>query len=266
MIIPFLSLLVLFTIFLCLRVPIDCMGCYYQGENMSLPQTSYCLTLATNPQTAEYCFIRNQNEVNLVTFECFQDIQVYAQRILEISNLSIAFEQVNLTALTEACRQRGISVSFVPKGCVENVPLPEELAPKSEYIGLVYSLVAKESINLLLEQLQEKFGIVLAGNDSGKAQLISLFCGVCLDIAVQKDEPIARCVIKSIIRSVSAAMTDDILNWFVNRLIVNRQEALASVVASAGTKVILKMFRAIALEIYIDQTIDRLNARYGWNL
>ncbi|CCQ56360.1 hypothetical protein CWATWH0005_3971 [Crocosphaera watsonii WH 0005] len=33
-----------------------------------------------------------------------------------------------------------------------------------------------------------------------------------------------------------------------------------------GVKSTIKIFRTVMLEIYLDEQIDKINARFGWNL
>ena len=87
-----------------------------------------------------------------------------------------------------------------------------------------------------------------------------------MELAFQQGQPIARTIIKSSIRQAIAILTDDIVVWLTNFVVrANDEDALATLM-HWGVKSTIKIFRTVMLEIYLDEQIDKINARFGWNL
>ena len=210
-----------------------------------------------------YAISQNRNDT-VIVFETVADAQHHARLLVETDNFPLAtVEAMNTNDICEFCDNAGYEIQLVEAGryVKENTLATNGSTPDP---SIVYSVLADDAVDYLLNQLQDKFGISIPGSE--RSGLSKIVFGTAMELAFQQGQPIARTIIKSSIRQAIAILTDDIVVWLTNFVVrANDEDALATLM-HWGVKSTIKIFRTVMLEIYLDEQIDKINARFGWNL
>ncbi|WP_138984669.1 DUF3110 domain-containing protein, partial [Crocosphaera watsonii] len=119
-----------------------------------------------------YTISQNRNDT-VIVFETVADARHHAKLLVETDNFPLAtVEAMNTNDICEFCDNAGYEIQLVEAGryVKENTLATKGSTPDP---NVIYSVLADDAVDYLLNQLQDKFGITIPGSErSGLSKIV----------------------------------------------------------------------------------------------